>query len=79
MKLYKKYIDVVVFVNTIGEITPLFIVFEAKKYRIDQVLKIKKSTSALGGSGILYQCKIKNSVRNVYLERNRWFIESLYA
>ncbi len=79
MKLYKKYIDVVVHVNTLGEIMPLFIVFETQKYKIEKILLIKKSSSAVGGSGILYQCEIQNSVRNIYLERNRWFIESLYA
>lgn len=79
MKLYKKYIDVVIHVNTLGEVMPLFIIFNSQKYPIDKVLQIKKSASPVGGSGILYECRIQNNVRNLYLERNRWFIESYHA
>lgn len=79
MKLYKKYIDVVVHISPQGEVMPLFIIFNSRKYAIDKVLQIKKSSSSVGGSGILYQCRIQNNTRNLFLERNRWFIESLVA
>ncbi|QIK70901.1 hypothetical protein G7062_05420 [Erysipelothrix sp. HDW6C] len=78
MRLYKKYIQVVVHFNEQGEIMPLFILFDGKKYQIDRVLQIKKSASQVGGAGILYQCRIQNNVRNLFYERTRWFIESYH-
>lgn len=79
MKKYKKYIDVVVHINKVGAIKPLFIIFDDEKYAIDRILQIKKAASPLGGSGILYECKIQNSVRHLFLEKDRWFIESYHA
>ncbi len=77
MTYYKRYVDVVVLVDKHAEMTPLFLVFDNKKYAIDRVLKIKKASSVVGGSGVLYRCRIRNQERNLFLERNRWFIESL--
>lgn len=74
---YKKYIDVVVHINPYGDIRPLIIVFNHKKYPIDKIIEIKKAHSQVGGSGIRYRCRIQNQERNLFLERNRWFIESM--
>lgn len=74
---YKRYIDVVAHIDTHGEIKPLMIIFDHKKYPIDRILEIKKAHSQVGGSGIRYRCRIQNQERNIFLERNRWFIESL--
>lgn len=77
MTYYKRYVDVVALIDKHAEITPLFLVFDSKKYTIERVLQIKKASSIVGGSGILYRCRIQNQERNLFLERNRWFIESL--
>ena len=77
MTYYKRYVDVVVLVDKHAEMTPLFLIFDTKKYAIDRVLQIKKTSSVVGGSGVLYRCRIQNQERNLFLERNRWFIESL--
>lgn len=73
---YKRYIDVVAHINQYGEIKPLMIIFEHRKYPIDKILEIKQAHSQVGGSGIRYRCRIQNQERNLFLERNRWFIES---
>ena len=75
-KLYKRYIDVVVHTSPLGEMTPLYILFDDTKYTIDRVLDIRNAASSVGGGGVLYQCRIHNQVRNLYFERTRWFIES---
>ena len=77
MTYYKRYVDVVVLVDKHAEMTPLFLIFDTKKYAIDRVLQIKRASSVLGGSGVLYRCRIQNQERNLFLERNRWFIESM--
>lgn len=74
---YKKYIDVVVHMNPMGEMMPLLILFEGHKYKIDRILQIKQAHSQVGGSGVLYRCRIQNQERNLFFERNRWFIESM--
>ena len=77
MTYYKRYVDVVVLVDKHAEMTPLFLIFDTKKYAIDRVLQIKRASSVVGGSGVLYRCRIQNQERNLFLERNRWFIESM--
>lgn len=74
---YKRYIDVVVHVDQYGQIKPLIIVFDHQKYHIDKIVEVKKAHSQVGGSGIRYRCLIQNQQRNIFLERNRWFIESM--
>ena len=80
MERYKRYIDVVVMHKKEGRMIPLFIYWDDRgeryKYQIDSIIEIKKSVSVVGGGGILYRCKIKGQIRNVYFERDKWFIES---
>ena len=75
-RLYKKYIDVIVKMDKYGKLTPLSIIFEDHQYPIDRILEIKQSHSRVGGSGILFKCRIQHQVRHIFLERDRWFIES---
>jgi hypothetical protein len=75
---YKKYVDVVVLVNRYGEISPLFVVVDSFKYPIDKVLEVRNAHSQVGGSGVRYRCRIQNQERNLFYEKNRWFMESLH-
>lgn len=77
MKLYKRYVDVVLLNSKQGKLIPLFIVWDNNiKYPIDKILSIKKSHSQVGGSGIMYLCLIQNQKRKLFFERDKWFIES---
>lgn len=73
---HKEYIDVVVHINPVGDMVPLFILYKKRKYAIDRVLEIKRASSRTGGAGVRYRCRIQNQERNLFFERNRWFIES---
>ena len=77
MRYYKKYIDVVVHIDHVGNSLPLFIVYQNRKFKIDKKLHTEKTFSRVEGGGILYRCLIQDQERNVFFERHRWFIESV--
>lgn len=80
IELYKKYIDVDVFMSKEKQMRPVAIYIPVmgvnKRYLVDKILDIRRSSSAVGGCGIRYRCKIRGQERNLFFEKNRWFIES---
>lgn len=77
MQLYKKYIEVITLIGKKGEVQPIYIKWDdSQLYKIDKIYEIRPSSSVVGGSGILFRCKIQNHKRNLFFEVNRWFIES---
>lgn len=77
MNLYKRYVDMVVHVDKEGHILPKILIWDnGVQYPIDKIMEIRKAASVVGGCGILYRCRINGQVRNLFYERNRWFIES---
>ena len=77
MELYKRYVDIVLKQTKQGKIEPLYVCWEnGKSYAIDKVLSIERRASQVGGCGVRYVCLICGQRRNLYLEKNRWFIES---
>ncbi len=83
MKLYKRYVDVEVLKKRNGTVQPLALYWYngrpvPDRYEISKILKTEKhSSSRVGGTGELYVVMIRGQVRNLYLENERWFIESL--
>lgn len=77
MELFKRYVDVVLVQKKSGDLCPLYVIWEdGMKYRIDKVLDVQRRASRVGGCGIRYACLIHGRRRNLFLEKNRWFIES---
>lgn len=77
MKLYKRYVIIIQKVDKQGEIIPLYIIWEDDiAYKIDRILKKYNAVSEVGGCGVLYRCRIGGTIRNLFYEKNRWFIES---
>lgn len=77
MLLYKRYVDVVTVQKKNGETTPLYVIWEdGRKYAIDKVVNVERRASQVGGCGLRYVCMICGHRRNLFLEKNRWFIES---
>lgn len=77
MDLYKRYVDVVLKQQKNGQITPMYIEWDnGKRYKIDRIISTERRSSPVGGCGIRYACMIQGKRRNLYLEKNRWFIES---
>ena len=62
MQLYKKYVDVVVMQRKTGELRPLYLCWnDGREYKIDKVLSHSRKESCVGG---------------LFLEKDRWFLES---
>ena len=82
MRLYKRYVDMIVMTNKEGKLKPLYMIWESREgkesFRIDKILDIRKASSQVGGCGLLYECMIDRKIRNLFYERNRWFIESYH-
>ncbi len=80
MELYKRYVDVILLHRKTGEIVPLYIVWaDGRRYRVDKIRTVEKRASEVGGGGIRYTCMIQGKERNLFLEKDRWFIESTRA
>lgn len=80
MKLYKRYIDVIVYMTKEKKMVPLAIYWNTndgrKRYEIEKIYEIRRQSSRVGGTGIRYYCKIGGKQRYLFFERNRWFLES---
>lgn len=76
MKVFKYYVDVVTMIFKDGMLQPLWIVWNDRRYRVDKVVSVRETYSKAGGCGICYQCRFGQMERNLFWERNRWFLES---
>ena len=74
--MFKYYIDVVTLIDQQGDLKPLFVRWKNKTYKIDQVLSKQEKFSEAGGCGVCYKCRFGHNIRNLYWERDRWFLES---
>ncbi len=72
----KRYVEVTAHFSTVGEIRPLSLTFENKRWEIDHIYRIKQSASQkAGGFGICYDCRIGDKRCRLFLEETRWFLE----
>lgn len=77
MELYKRYVDVILKQTKVGEIQPMYVCWDnGIKYPIDKIISSQRSASVVGGCGIRFTCMICGQRRNLFLEKDRWFIES---
>lgn len=76
----KVFIEVTAKHTVDGQIIPLSLTWEdGAKYQIDRVLAVEKRAALkVGGAGIRYTCRIRDAQRYLFLEGNKWFLESLY-
>lgn len=73
----KKYVDVVLRENKNGDIIPIRIHWtDGRSYEIDKVISTELRSSEAGGGGVRYVCLIHGQRRNLFHEKDRWFIES---
>ena len=76
MKLFRYYIDVITRICHDGRMIPLVIIWKDRAYRIDRIISTRETFSRAGGQGMKYVCLFGSVTRNMYWDRNRWFIES---
>ena len=74
----KQYVAVVARYDENGRIEPRQIQWnDGRVFEIDRVIDRKRRASMkAGGSGIRYTVRILGKERYLYLEENRWFVET---
>lgn len=72
----KRYVPVVVRFDTEGKIRPLEIEFdETHRYPVERVLDVcRAACQTVGGVGIRFTVQVQGQVRNIWLEKNKWFV-----
>ncbi|MFZ5989152.1 MAG: hypothetical protein ACOYWZ_18795 [Bacillota bacterium] len=75
----KVFIDVIVQFTSQGEKIPLEIVWQdGRRFSVDRVIDITKAASLkAGGRGIRYRCRIKGKEVYLFLDDDKWFVETL--
>lgn len=73
----KVYVEVVARFDTVGKITPLWVVWEdGNKYEIEKVLDKRQAVSLkAGGQGIRYTILTSGRQTYLYYENPAWFVE----
>ena len=74
--VYKYYVDVITMIDKSGRLRPLSVCWKDKVYKIDRILSMQEKLSLTGGCGICFECCFGKQVRNLYWEKDKWFLET---
>lgn len=74
----KVYVEVRARFDCDGGIRPLSMLWEdGMYYAVDRVLHVQPAAARkVGGQGLRYECLIDGRRTYLYLEENRWFVET---
>lgn len=74
----KEYISVTARFDPDGNLLPLKIHWkDGRSFDIDKILDIRYAASLkAGGAGLRYSCRILGKQKYLFLEANRWFVDS---
>ncbi|MDD6251984.1 MAG: hypothetical protein ACI4HJ_00915 [Ruminococcus sp.] len=74
----KEYVSVTARFDSDGNLLPITLHWkDGRNFDIDRVLDIRYAASLkAGGAGIRYSCRIAGQNRYLFLEENRWFVDS---
>ena len=74
----KEYVAVTARFDSDGNLLPITLHWkDGRNFDIDRVLDIRYAASLkAGGAGIRYSCRIAGQNRYLFLEENRWFVDS---
>jgi hypothetical protein len=74
----REYVSVSAVFDADGQISPKIIRPESgKTFEIDHILDIRPAASLkAGGCGIRYTCRIQGKLFYLFLDNNRWFVET---
>ena len=72
----KEYLEVIAKFNINGQVIPLYIDYNKRRYKIDKIKQIIPAVSLKsGGLGLRYTCKISGQDYYLFLEEDHWFID----
>ena len=74
----KQYVSVTARFDYDGNLLPVFLHWkDGRDFEIDRITDIRYAASLkAGGAGIRYTCRISGKERYLFLENNRWFVDS---
>lgn len=77
----KEYISVTARFDSDGNLLPILLHWkDGRTFEIDRVTDIRYAASLkAGGAGIRYTCRIAGQQKYIFLENNRWFVDSKNA
>lgn len=77
----KEYVSVTARFDCDGNLLPTFLHWkDGRTFEIDRVTDIRYAASLkAGGAGIRYTCRIAGHEKYIFLENNRWFVDSKEA
>lgn len=78
MKGYlKKYVGVILEVSEVGLMTPLYVIYEGERFKIDRVCERRMAPPAHVGAALTkrYTLSLGGAVRYLYEEEGRYFVE----
>ena len=64
-------VEVVLVTDKMGNIRPLYVVWERHLYKIRGIRNVRNA----GSKGMLYECVIEDRMRHLYHRDNKWYIE----
>jgi hypothetical protein len=75
--VYKKYVDVLELRKKDGTLEPVEILWDDKHaYKIEKSEYLQFGTSRAGGGGKHWRVWIHSQQRDLYLQKDKWFIET---
>lgn len=75
--VYKKYVDVLEVRHKDGTLEPKAILWNGKAYKIEKYeFNHQYASSRAGGGGKFYRIYMNGRKRNMYLEKDKWFLET---
>lgn len=74
----KCFVEVIVKYTFEGKQLPLVILWEdGRKFEVDRVIDVRKAASfKAGGKGIRYTCIIENKQVYLFIDEDKWFLET---
>lgn len=74
----KEFIDVIVRYTSDGRKLPQTIIWkDGRKFEVDKIMDIRPAPSLkAGGQGLRYTCKIMGQHTYLWLEDEKWFVET---
>ena len=47
---------------------------DGREFKIDRVIGHDRVLTKLGGAAIQYRCRIRGQIRDLYFEKDKWFV-----
>jgi hypothetical protein len=77
----KVFVDVIAKHTSEGHIIPLSVMWkDGRQFDVDRVIDVRKAASLkVGGCGWRYTCRIQGKETFLFLDNDKWFVESREA